>query len=53
MATHREDERDLESSIALRVVRRIVPVTSGYHGQRFFKGADWNGATAVYLVFML
>jgi tellurite resistance protein TerC len=36
MATHSEHDRDLESSFTIRLVRRIVPVTSDYHGQRFF-----------------
>src|SRR5687767_9252790 len=36
MATHNQDDIDLESSLAIRLVRRIVPVTSDYHGQRFF-----------------
>ena len=36
MATHSEDERDLASSLPIRVVRRLMPVTSDYHGQRFF-----------------
>ena len=36
MAMHSEDERDLESSVVIRIVRRLMPVTSDYHGQRFF-----------------
>jgi tellurite resistance protein TerC len=40
MATHSQDDIDLESSLAIRVVRRIVPVTSAYHGQRFFVRDD-------------
>ena len=36
MATHSEDERDLASSLPIRIVRRLMPVTSDYHGQRFF-----------------
>jgi len=36
MARHSEGDRDLESSFAIRAVRRLVPVTSDYHGQRFF-----------------
>jgi len=36
MATHSEDGRDLESSLAIRAVRRLIPVTSDYEGQRFF-----------------
>jgi tellurite resistance protein TerC len=40
MATHSQDDVDLESSLAIRLLRRIVPVTSGYHGQRFFVRED-------------
>jgi tellurite resistance protein TerC len=36
MAAHSEDARDLESSLAIRAVRRLMPVTPDYHGQRFF-----------------
>ena len=36
MATHSEDERDLASSLPIRIVRRLMPVTSDYQGQRFF-----------------
>jgi tellurite resistance protein TerC len=36
MATHNAHDLDLESSFAIRLIRRIVPVTSVYHGQRFF-----------------
>jgi tellurite resistance protein TerC len=40
MATHSQDDIDLESSLAIRLVRRIMPVTSAYHGQRFFVRDD-------------
>ena len=36
MATHSEHDLDLESNLVMRGVRRVVPVTSVYHGQRFF-----------------
>jgi tellurite resistance protein TerC len=36
MATHSDHAFDPESSFAIRVIRRIVPVTNAYHGQRFF-----------------
>src|SRR5262245_61290430 len=36
MALHIEDDFDPESSVVIRWVRRLVPVTSAYHGQRFF-----------------
>ena len=32
----RGDERDPGMSLVVRVVRRFLPVTSGYHGQHFF-----------------
>jgi tellurite resistance protein TerC len=36
MATGTDHDLDPESSLAIRLVRRLVPVTSAYHGQRFF-----------------
>jgi tellurite resistance protein TerC len=36
MARHTEPDLDPESSVVTRLIRRIVPVTGGYHGQRFF-----------------
>jgi tellurite resistance protein TerC len=36
MATHNEHDLDPESSLAIRFIRRLVPITSEYHGQRFF-----------------
>jgi TerC family integral membrane protein len=36
MARHRSDEVQPERNPILRAVRRIVPLTSEYHGQRFF-----------------
>jgi tellurite resistance protein TerC len=36
MATHREHDLDPESSLAIRLIRRLVPITSEYHGQQFF-----------------
>jgi tellurite resistance protein TerC len=36
MATQTEHDFDPESSLAIRLIRRIVPVTSTYRGQRFF-----------------
>ncbi len=35
MARHRDETVDPESSVVLRVFRRLVPVTDTYHGQRF------------------
>jgi tellurite resistance protein TerC len=36
MATHNERDLDPESSFAIRLIRRLVPITSEYHGQQFF-----------------
>jgi tellurite resistance protein TerC len=36
MATHNEHDLDPESSLAIRLIRRLVPITSEYHGQQFF-----------------
>ncbi len=36
MATQDEHEFDPESNLAMRVIRRIVPIADTYHGQRFF-----------------
>jgi tellurite resistance protein TerC len=35
-AMHDADDFDTESSLPIRVIRRLVPVTNAYHGQRFF-----------------
>jgi tellurite resistance protein TerC len=58
MATHSQDDIDLESSLAIRLVRRIVRVTSAYHGQRFFvrEDADRSSrlvATPLFVVLVL
>jgi tellurite resistance protein TerC len=36
MATHNEQDVDPEMSFAIRLVKRLVPITNVYHGQRFF-----------------
>jgi tellurite resistance protein TerC len=36
MAAHNEHDLDPESSVANRLLQRIMPVTNVYHGQRFF-----------------
>jgi tellurite resistance protein TerC len=36
MASHSEHDLDPESSLAIRLIRRLVPITSEYHGQQFF-----------------
>jgi tellurite resistance protein TerC len=35
-AMHVEHDFDSESSLPIRLIRRLVPVTNAYHGQRFF-----------------
>jgi tellurite resistance protein TerC len=36
MATQTEHDLDPESNFAIRLIRRLVPVTNVYHGQQFF-----------------
>jgi tellurite resistance protein TerC len=36
MAAHDEQDLDPESSLAIRLIRRLVPITREYHGQHFF-----------------
>jgi tellurite resistance protein TerC len=36
MAIQTEHDLDPESSVAIRLIRRLMPVTNSYHGQRFF-----------------
>lgn len=36
MVTHSEHDLDPESSLAIRLIRRLVRITSAYHGQHFF-----------------
>jgi tellurite resistance protein TerC len=35
-AMHAEHDFDSESSLPIRLIRRLMPVTNAYHGQRFF-----------------
>jgi tellurite resistance protein TerC len=44
MATQIEHDIDLESNVAIRIVRRLLPVTATYHGQRFFVREEIGGA---------
>jgi tellurite resistance protein TerC len=58
MATQNEHDLDPESSLAIRLIRRIVPVTNVYHGQRFFvrEGTGHNSrliATPLFVVLVL
>ena len=40
MATHSEHDLDPESSLVIRLIRRLVPITSEYHGEQFFVRED-------------
>ena len=44
MATQIEHDIDLESNVAIRIVRRLLPVTATYHGQSFFVREEISGA---------
>ena len=44
MATQIEHDIDLESNVAIRIVRRLLPVTATYHGQSFFVREEIGGA---------
>jgi tellurite resistance protein TerC len=45
MATHSEHDLDPESNLAIRLVRRLMPITSVYDGQRFFVREQVGQAT--------
>lgn len=48
MATHPEQEIDPERNPVLRLVRRVIPVTTSYDGQKFFARApDATGRTRI------
>jgi tellurite resistance protein TerC len=58
MAAGTDHDLDPEASLAIRLVRRIVPVTSAYHGQRFFVREQAGGssrlvATPLFVVLVL
>jgi tellurite resistance protein TerC len=58
MATHIDHGIDLESNVVLRILRRILPVTANYHGQKFFVRAERDGkrqlaATPLFVVLAL
>ena len=44
MATHVEQDIDPATNPVIRLVRRLVPVTPAYHGQKFFVRLDDEGA---------
>ena len=58
MATQNEHDLNPESTIAMRLIRRVVPVTDEYHGQRFFvrgeaaQASRWV-ATPLFVVLVL
>jgi tellurite resistance protein TerC len=54
MARHRNEHADPETSVVLRVVRRVVPTTDEYHGQRFWVrlAGRWV-ATPLFVVLVL
>lgn len=43
MATHSEHDIEPEANPVIRLVRRLVPVTNVYHGQRFFIREEVGG----------
>jgi tellurite resistance protein TerC len=47
MATHVEHDFDLTSNPVLRLVRRLVPITPEYHGQKFFVRVAQGGVSRV------
>lgn len=58
MATHRENDIDLEKNVVIRLVRRLLPVTAAYEGQKFFVRQDVDGtsrlaATPLFVVLAL
>lgn len=40
MALHRDEEADPSRNPAIKLVRRMIPMTERYHGQRFFTRID-------------
>jgi tellurite resistance protein TerC len=54
MAMHRNEEMHPERNPVVRLVRRVIPVTSEYHGQRFFvRHAGKLMATPLFLALVL
>jgi tellurite resistance protein TerC len=58
MATQSENDIDLETNVVIRTVRRLLPVTADYHGQKFFVREDVDGtlrlaATPLFVVLAL
>ena len=58
MARQSEHDIDLDTNVVIRTVRRLLPVTSTYHGQKFFVREDAGGtrrlaATPLFVVLAL
>ncbi|MPZ21592.1 MAG: TerC/Alx family metal homeostasis membrane protein, partial [Luteitalea sp.] len=58
MATQREQDIEAESNPVIRIVRRLLPVTTIYYGQKFFVREEVNGklrivATPLFIVLVL
>ena len=58
MATGGDHDIDPAANPVIRLVRRLIPVTSEYHGQRFFVRAEYGGrlrvlATPLFVVLAL
>ena len=54
MLFSKDEKKDLEDSRIIRLIRKVVPVTEGYHGNTFFirkDGVRW--ATPLFLVFVM
>jgi tellurite resistance protein TerC len=47
MATHDHHDIEPEANPVIRLVRRMLPITRGYHGQKFFVRADAAGAATL------
>lgn len=50
MAFQHATELDPERNLLVRLVRRVVPITPGYHGSRFFVRLDGRGTGTLLLV---
>jgi tellurite resistance protein TerC len=50
MAFHRERDIEPEANPVIRLVRRLVPITSEYHGQKFFVRTTGLMATPLFVV---
>jgi tellurite resistance protein TerC len=48
MATQKEDDIDPSTGRIIRLVQRIVPVTPGYHGQKFLVRLEQGGTDRVF-----